>query len=104
MAKSLDGVQTKKAYKKEKFTDEQLQEFAKCANPKTGVYYFMNNHFAIQHLHKVVCNTKHMSTQHKLLQVYHNYRFNINMLTDKQVKVLLPSDICYGMQCLYPIV
>ena len=46
MAKSLDGVQTKKAYKKEKFTDEQLQQFAKCANPKTGVYYFLNNHFA----------------------------------------------------------
>jgi hypothetical protein len=44
MAKSLDGVLTKKAYKKEKFTDQQLTEFAKCADPKTGVFYFMENY------------------------------------------------------------
>ena len=80
MAKSLDGVQTKKAYKKEKFTDEQLQEFAKCANPKTGVFYFMNNHFAIQHPTQGRMQYKAYEYQHKLLQVYHNYRFNINML------------------------
>ena len=80
MAKSLDGVQTKKAYKKEKFTDEQLQEFAKCANPKTGVFYFLNNHFAIQHPTQGRMQYKAYEYQHKLLQVYHNYRFNINML------------------------
>ena len=80
MAKSLDGVQTKKAHKKEKFTDEQLQEFAKCANPKTGVFYFLNNHFAIQHPTQGRMQYKAYEYQHKLLQVYHNYRFNINML------------------------
>src|SRR6056300_1484098 len=80
MVKSLDGVLTKKAYKKEKYTDEQLTEFAKCADPKTGVFYFMNNHFNIQHPTQGRMQYKAYEYQHKLLDVYHNYRFNINML------------------------
>jgi hypothetical protein len=80
MVKSLDGVLTKKAYKKEKYTDEQLTEFAKCADPKTGVFYFMNNHFNIQHPTQGRMKYKAYEYQHKLLDVYHNYRFNINML------------------------
>ena len=80
MVKSLDGVLTKKAYKKDKFTKEQLTEFAKCAHPKTGVFYFMNNNFAIQHPTQGRMQYKAYEYQHKLLDVYHNYRFNINML------------------------
>jgi len=80
MAKSLDGVLTKKAYKKEKFTDQQLTEFAKCADPKTGVFYFMENYFNIQHPVKGRIFYKAYKYQKKLLHVYHNYRFNINML------------------------
>ncbi len=80
MVKSLDGALTKKAYKKDKFTKEQLTEFAKCAHPKTGVFHFMNNHFAIQHPTQGRMQYKAYEYQHKLLDVYHNYRFNINML------------------------
>jgi len=80
MVKSLDGVLTKKAYKKEKYTNEQLTEFAKCADPKTGVFYFMNNHFNIQHPTQGRMQYKAFEYQQKLLDVYHNYRFNINML------------------------
>ena len=47
MVKSLDGVLIKKAYKKETFTPEQLTEFAKCADPKDGVKYFLCNYFNI---------------------------------------------------------
>ena len=36
MAKSLDGVLTKKANKKETFTEEQIQDLAKCMDEKTG--------------------------------------------------------------------
>ena len=49
MAKSLDGVLTKKAYKRETMTNEQLTEFATCADPVNGIHYFMNNFFNIQH-------------------------------------------------------
>ena len=80
MVKPLDQNLTKKAYKKEKFSKEQLGEFAKCAHPKNGVFYFMNNHFAIQHPTQGRMQYKAYEYQHKLLDIYHNYRFNINML------------------------
>ena len=39
----------KSPYKKTAFTDEQLVEFLKCADPITGPQYFMDNFFHIQH-------------------------------------------------------
>ena len=80
MSKSLDGVLVKKAYKKETFTREQLTEFAKCADPKDGVKYFLSNYFAIQHPTKGRMVYHPFEYQEKLIDVYHNYRFNINML------------------------
>ena len=49
MSKSLDGVLIKKAHQKEKFTDEQLREFASCTKPLSGPLYFLSNFFFIQH-------------------------------------------------------
>jgi hypothetical protein len=40
----------------------------------------MNNHFNIQHPTQGRMKYKAYEYQHKLLDVYHNYRFNINML------------------------
>ena len=80
MSKSLDGVLVKKAYKKETSTREQLTEFAKCADPKNGVKYFLSNYFAIQHPTKGRMVYNPFEYQEKLIDVYHNYRFNINML------------------------
>ena len=80
MVKPLDQGLVKKAYKKEKFNEDQLKEFAKCAHQKTGVFHFMNNHFAIQHPTQGRMQYKAYEYQHKLLDIYHNYRFNINML------------------------
>lgn len=47
--KSLDGVLIKKAHKKTVYTQEQVNEFALCADPVTGPLYFMQNFFHIQH-------------------------------------------------------
>ena len=80
MAKSLDGVLIKKAYKKETFTREQLTEFAKCADPATGIKYFINNYFNIQHPTRGRMTYNAFEYQDKLIDIYHNYRFNINML------------------------
>ena len=80
MSKSLDGVLVKKAYKKETFTREQLTEFAKCADPKDGVKYFLSNYFNIQHPTKGRMTYNPFEYQDKLIDTYHNYRFNINML------------------------
>ena len=80
MAKTLDGVLIKKAYQKENFTTEQFTEFAKCADPVDGAQHFMNNYFNIQHPTKGRMVYKAYEYQTKLLDIYHNYRFNINML------------------------
>ncbi len=80
MAKHLDAVLVKKPHRKQKFTSEQMLEFAKCADPDTGVFYFMNNHFIIQHPTQGRMQYHPYEYQTKLLEVYHNHRFNINML------------------------
>ena len=49
MSKSLDGVLTKKANKKETFTEEQIQDLSKCMDPKNGYDYFARNFAYIQH-------------------------------------------------------
>ena len=80
MAKTLDGVLIKKAYQKENFTKEEFTEFAKCADPVNGAQYFMNHFFNIQHPTKGRMVYQAYEYQTKLLDIYHNYRFNINML------------------------
>jgi len=80
MNRSLDGVLIKKAHRQQLFTREELQDFAACADPNTGVYYFMDNYFFIQHPTKGQLLYQPYEYQVKLLETYHNYRFNINML------------------------
>jgi len=77
---SLDGVLVKKGNQQETFTREQLEDFAACAHPKTGPFYFLKNYFNIQHPVKGKLLYKAYDYQTKLLETYHNYRFNINML------------------------
>ena len=80
MSKSLDGVLIKKANQREKYTHEQVIEFANCADSKNGHNYFMHNFYYIQHPTKGRLKYNPFEFQQKLLDVYHNYRFNINMM------------------------
>ena len=48
--KSLDGVLTKKAHTREKFSEEQIQDLVECSNTKTGFEYFARKFFYIQQL------------------------------------------------------
>ena len=43
--KSLDGVLTKKAHQREKFTEEQIEELIKCSDPKEGFLEFAKRFF-----------------------------------------------------------
>ena len=104
MAKSLDGVLIKKAYKKETFTREQLTEFAKCADPANGIKYFMNNYFNIQHPTRGRMTYNAFEYQDKLIDIYHNYRFNINMLPRQTGKSTTAAGYLLCMQCLYQTV
>lgn len=80
MSKSLEGVLVKKAYAKEKMSDEQLIEFARCADPDTGPYYFTNEFFSIQHPTKGRMLYKAFEYQEELIECYHENRFSINLL------------------------
>ena len=71
-AKGTDSVLVKKPHLREKFTEEQLMEFAKCADPVTGPEYFMSNYFYIQHPTKGRMLYKPFDYQKRLIDSYHN--------------------------------
>jgi hypothetical protein len=80
MSKSLDGVLIKKANQQEHYTEEQIQEFLKCADSDAGPLYFLKNYFYIQHPVQGKLLYSPYEFQENLVNTYHNYRFNINML------------------------
>ena len=80
MAKSLDGVLTKKAHTKEKFSEQQVTDLLACADPIEGYMYFVKNFFHIQHPTKGKVKFEPFEYQERLLHSYHDYRFNINMM------------------------
>jgi hypothetical protein len=80
MAKSLDGVLTKRAHTKEKFSEAQVQDLLMCADPVEGYMHFVKNFFYIQHPTKGKMKFEPFEYQTRLLHSYHNYRFNINMM------------------------
>ena len=80
MSKSLDGVLTKKANTRESFTEQQIADLKACADPDTGYLYFCNHFFNIQHPVEGKMLFEPFDYQERLLESYHNHRFNINML------------------------
>jgi hypothetical protein len=80
MSKSLDGVLTKKAHRKDKFTEQQVQDLLGCADPDKGYHYFCKNFFHIQHPVKGKLLFDPFEYQTRLLDAYHGHRFTINML------------------------
>jgi len=91
--KSLDGVLTKKAHQREKFTEEQIADLADCSDAKSGFEYFAKKFFYIQHPVKGKCVFEPFEYQRKLLHSYHDYRFNINMLPRQSGKTTTAA--CY---------
>ena len=96
MAKSLDGVLTKKANKKETFTEEQIQELSQCMDPDKGYLYFAENFGYIQHPVQGKLLFKPYEYQNRLMESYHNHRFNVNMLPRQTGKTT-----CAGIYLLW---
>ena len=78
MADELTLIKT--PYKRTTFTEEQLEEFVKCADPVTGPGYFMDNYFYIQHPTKGKMQYHPFEYQKRLIDTYNNYRFSISMM------------------------
>ena len=79
-AKGTDSVLVKKPHTRESFTEKQLKEFAKCADPKTGPEYFMSNYFYIQHPTKGKMLYKPFEYQSRLISTYHDNRYSISLM------------------------
>ena len=77
MGKSLEGNLIKTAHKKQKFTEQDLEDIAKCIGDP---HYFLDNFFYIQHPTKGKMQYTAFEYQKRLIDSYHDYRFNVNML------------------------
>ena len=77
---ALEGVLVKAPHKKQVFTEQQLEEFLKCADPDTGPMYFMDNFFYIQHPTRGKMLYHPYEYQKKLIHTYHNYRYSISLM------------------------
>jgi len=80
MSRNVDGVLVKKANQQEKYTQDQIDDLVRCMDPEDGHHYFLRNFFYIQHSVKGELLFDPFSYQTRLLDSYHKYRFNINML------------------------
>ena len=77
-ASVLDQVLIKKPHRAESYENQQLREFALCADPVTGPLYFLTHFFYIQHPIKGKMLYAPYEYQVRLIATYHNYRFNVD--------------------------
>jgi hypothetical protein len=77
---TVDIALVKPAYKPSLYTEQQLEEFAKCADPVNGPLYFLDHFFYIQHPVRGRMQMQTFEYQQRLIASYHNYRFSISML------------------------
>ncbi len=76
----MDTILVKAPHRKETYTQQELEEFAKCADPITGPMYFMDNFFYIQHPVKGKMLYHPFEYQKRLIENYHNNRFSISLM------------------------
>jgi hypothetical protein len=80
MSKSLEGVLIKQPHRRMSYTEQQVDEFVKCADANTGAAYFMSHFFYIQHPLYGKMLYQPYEFQERLIETYHNYRFSISMM------------------------
>ena len=76
----LDTVLVKAPHRKETYSDAELTEFAKCADPIDGPMYFLNNFFYIQHPTRGKLLYQPFEYQKRLIENYHRNRFSISLM------------------------
>ena len=75
-----ESTLVKAPYRRQHWTNEQLEEFMKCADPVTGPQYFMDNFFYIQHPTKGKMLYHPFEYQKRLIDTYHHNRYSISMM------------------------
>jgi len=80
MSKNNAAVLVKAPHQRSVYTQQQIDEFRRCADPDTGPMYFMDHFFYIQHPTRGRMLYQPYEYQKKLIENYHRYRFSISML------------------------
>jgi len=78
--KTIENALVKRPHMQESWTEVELKEFAKCADPIDGPAYFMNHYFYIQHPTRGRMLYKSYPFQDKLIDTYHQNRFSISLM------------------------
>ena len=80
MGKELETAIIRNPYRKMSMTEQQIIEFARCADPVSGPRYFMSNYFFIQHPTKGAIQYIPFEYQERLIDSYHENRFSISLM------------------------
>jgi len=80
MAKLLETVLIKKPNVQENYTEYQIREIIRCADPETGPQYFLENYLYIQHPTRGRLLYQPFDYQRRLIEVYHNNRYSISLM------------------------
>jgi len=76
----FDGNLVKTAHSKQKYTEQDIIDLGACMDPITGPHHFLDNFFYIQHPTKGRLRYDAFEYQRRLIDSYHNHRFNVNLL------------------------
>jgi hypothetical protein len=79
-SKNLEGKLVKTAHSTQRFTEKDIIDLEGCMDPVNGPHYFLKNFFHIQHPTKGKLLYQPFDYQHRLVDSYHNHRFNVNLL------------------------
>ena len=80
MSKELETAIIKTPYQRATYTEQQILEIARCADPVTGPEYFMDNYFYIQHPTKGAIQYHPFEYQKRLIETYHSNRYAIALM------------------------
>jgi hypothetical protein len=70
----------KTAYVAQRWTEKEIEELLGCQDPKNGPHYFLDRFFYIQHPTKGKLRYEPFDYQRRLINSYHDHRFNVNLL------------------------
>jgi hypothetical protein len=79
-SKNIDNKLVKTAHSTQKYTEQDIEELLKCTDPINGPHYFLENFFFIQHPTKGKLKYEPFDYQRRLIDSYHQNRFNVNLL------------------------
>jgi hypothetical protein len=77
---TLDTVLVKAPHRRETYSESELDEFARCADPESGPQYFLDHFFYIQHPTQGKMLYHPFDYQRRLISTYHDYRYSISLM------------------------